>query len=236
MLFRSDLSDSGMRFYGKLPATLAAGDKITGHLVLPKGPVPFWGEVRERVAMPANPRVTTAIGCQFSTGDEGRQQLEEFLFGSDLQWVLNGYTDRVHTPMSRWLSDLVEGPVHNPVADVRWNSAELRVERDGPAEPVLLSSNSIASADVFVVSPNALPEHRDLILDVYRRTDASSRRVQLERFALPGASASAAGVSVYRLVDAGTDTAPSLPAPVRTAENVAAAERSRGFEALPSTY
>ena len=47
-----DLSDNGMRFYGRLPATLAPGDALTGHLQLPEGPVPFWGEVRSRVALP----------------------------------------------------------------------------------------------------------------------------------------------------------------------------------------
>lgn len=231
-----DLSDNGMRFYGKLPAAVDAGAKLTGHLLLPEGPVPFWGEVRGRVPMPGNPDVLKAIGCRFATSDEGRQRLEEFLFGSDLQWILNGYTDRVHTPMSRWLQSLVEGPQNNPLADVRWNAAELRVERDGPAEPVLLSAVAPGAAEVFVVSHNALPERRDLILDVHLRTDAPARQVRLERFVPAGAEGSETSVFVYRLARGDADSAPSASIPSVVTRDAGAFEKAHRPEALPSKY
>ena len=120
-----DLSDGGMRFYGKLPPTLDVGAALTGHLLLPDGAVPFWGEVRSRIALPGDSGLPKAIGCRFSTSDAGRERIEGFLFGSDLQWLLNGYTDRVHTPMSRWLGGAIEGPAANPLAGLRWNAGEL---------------------------------------------------------------------------------------------------------------
>ena len=61
--------------------------------------------------------------------------------------MLNGYTDQVHTPMSRLLPGTVPGPGPNPLVHVRWNAGLVRVERDGPAEPVLLSAEVDGSAD-----------------------------------------------------------------------------------------
>jgi cellulose synthase (UDP-forming) len=230
-----DLSENGMRFYGRLPATLAPGDALTGHLQLPEGPVPFWGQVRSRVALAGNEHVVKAIGCEFSTSDSGRQRLEQFLFGSDLQWVLNGYTDRIHTPMSRWLRS-VEGPVRNPLASVRWNAAELRVVREGPAEPVLLSTATGASHDVYVVSHHALPERRELLLEVYLRTDAPARRVELERYALPGPGGAETGVSVYRVCASTIDTSAPQRATALEAELSEEVTRPAGYEAQPSTF
>jgi cellulose synthase (UDP-forming) len=232
-----DLSDHGMRFYGKLPATLAAGDALTGHLLLPEGPVPFWGQVRGRITLPGDAHIVKAIGCEFATSDEGRQRLEQFLFGSDLQWILNGYTDRVHTPLSHWLKASIDGPLHNPLASVRWNAAEVRVERDGPAEPVLLSAVDGASAETYLVSHHALPERRELVLDVHLRSDAPARSVQLERVALTGPGGGETRVCVYRISASriATETPVAAPAP-STIETAPTRPAALGFEALPSTY
>ncbi|MEP7057571.1 MAG: glycosyltransferase [Caldimonas sp.] len=226
-----DISDSGMRFYAKFPAGLETGSALTGQLLLPEGPVAFHGEIRGQITMPGQPDVVKALGCQFSTSDEGLHRLEEFLFGSDLQWILNGYSDRVQTPMSRWLPDLVDGPLHNPIADVRWNSAELRVDADGPAEPVLLSATSVRSGDIYIVSHNVLPERRALILDVHLRTDTAARDVWLQRLALPSMGGGESSVSVYRVTAQGIRLKSK---PVLPASRPAAQPRRR--EAEPSTF
>ena len=226
-----------MRFYGKFPTSLAIGSKLTGQLLLPEGPVPFWGEVRGQVTDPNQHDTVKALGCAFSTSEEGRHRLEEFLFGSDLQWVLNGYTDRIHTPMSRWMPNMIDGPVHNPIADVRWNAAELRVDADGPAEPVLLSAVAMGWSDVYIVSHNALPEKRALILDVYLRTDTPARDVWLQRLSLPGMGGGESRVFVYRIIAQGMRQQPAptaAPLAIADARGPAKAERMR--EALPSTY
>jgi cellulose synthase (UDP-forming) len=231
-----DLSESGMRFYGKMPVSLAVGDALTGHFILPEGKVPFWGRVQGRIPAPGDGQVGRAIGCEFATSDEGRTRIEGFLFGSDLQWVLNGYSDRVHTPMSRWMPRLVAGPVHNPFADVRWNAAELRIERDGPAEPVLLSTTQGGSTEIFIVSHNALPEGRDLFLDVHVRTDTPRRCVQLERFRLPGVGEDDASLCTYRIDASVIEPAPTISRPTVAAYRNRSIPRQRDLDALPSTY
>lgn len=232
-----DVSENGLRFYGRLPVGLAVGDMLTGHLALPEARVAFWGEVRGAVPLPHQEPGLKAIGLHFSTSQEGRDQLEGFLFGSDLQWVLNGYTDQVETPMSRWLPRLVPGLAPNPLAQVQWNAGAVRVERDGPGESVLASATSAAAGAAFVVSHNALPEQRDLILEVTRRTDAPACRVRLERLALAGPGGSNLAVFAYRIVS-------SVALPPPAAESPAAATRV-GLddapdlprrESQPSTY
>lgn len=215
-----DLSESGMRFYGNLPASLVRGSKLNGLLALPGGPLAFWGEVRGLVPLTGSGDIAKAVGCEFSTSAKGRHRLEEFLFGSDLQWTMNGYSDQVATPMNRLFGRTIPGPVANPLAAVRWNAAELRLQTDGPAESALLSAGSFDAGDTLVLSHTALPEHRDLIVEVFRRTDTPRRTVRLERLALPGAL-STSTVFVYRLAAlAAAETAPAVFVPLEAPRRV----------------
>ena len=181
------------------------------------------------VASPSATGVTKALGCQFSTSTEGRHRLEEFLFGSGLQWAMNGFTDQVRTPMNRLFGKSIPGPLPNPLAKVRWNSAELRLRADGPAEPALLSAGGFDSEDALVLCHSALPENRNLIVDVFRRTDTPRRTVQLTRLELPGVVGSSS-VFVYRLAPA---AAIPIPAVQVVPEVMVPAPR---FEAAPSTF
>ena len=198
---------------------------------MPESRVAFWGEVRGAVPLPEDEPGLKAVGLHFSTSKEGRNQLEGFLFGSDLQWVLNGYTDQVDTPMSRLMPRLVPGPGPNPLAQVRWNAGAARVDRNGPAESVLMSARSAGSDDAFVVSHNALPEQRDLVLDVSRRTDAPTCSVRLERLALNGPGGGDIAVFAYRVVS--STELPPLPAATPQADDPWEVPRR---QSLPSTY
>ncbi|MEO5697103.1 MAG: glycosyltransferase [Burkholderiaceae bacterium] len=228
-----DVSDNGMRFYGNLPASLARGSTLNGQIELPGGPVTFQGEVRGLVALPGNIGVNKAVGCRFWTSAEDRHRLEEFLFGSDLQWTMNGYTDQVATPLSRWFGASIPGPVPNPLANVQWNATEFRLRDDGPGESALMSASGFESGDALVLSHNALPENRDLIVEVYRRTDTPCKRVQLHRVELPDIPG-ATSVFVYRLAPPLVAIAPA-PEVAAPAVPIATPARRRR-DAAPSTY
>ena len=196
-----DLSDVGMRFYGALPREVAAGDLLTGSLLLPDGPLAFWGEVRGIVGHADDAGAAVAAGCSFSTTDEGRHRLEGFLFGSDLQWQVNGYTDQVHTPLSRWLPRWVAGPKPHPLAERRWNAAQLRTH--SAALPLTaLVATAADGGDELLISYGSLPEGRALQLDVFRRTQAARRWVQLEAMAVAGDGSSP--LHAYRMRPAQT--------------------------------
>lgn len=98
----TDISPLGCRIAGVPAADASAGDDIAGELLLPTGPLPVVASVR--AVVPANRSASgePTLDCEFRWGlaDE-RNQLETFLFGSDLQWQLNGLSDRIQTPLER---------------------------------------------------------------------------------------------------------------------------------------
>jgi cellulose synthase (UDP-forming) len=239
-----DLTDSGMRFYGMLPTNLAAGAPVTGQILLPDGPLPLWGQVRSVISErdDSGPR---AVGCSFNTATRGRHRLEAFLFGSDLQWHVNGYTDQVHTPLSRLLPRWVPGPQPHPLADRRWNAVQLRVHARATPMAALVSAADAGDGDgdgdgdgeTLVIGYVALPTDRALEMQVFRRTAAPHQGVRLEPLALGGAASGF--VHAYRALPA------ALPAlvedPVEETQPAAlimraTIERARGDRSEPSGF
>ena len=203
-----DLSDTGLRFYADLVPGLAVGDRLHARIELPDGPLQLQAEVRGLFPGSEDEGVARAIGCRFSTRGDDRLRLEAFLFGSDLQWAVNGYSDRVHTPLSRLFRKAVPGPMPHPLTGLRWNAAWLRRAGSDAAanEPALLS----AGEGERLLSYRALPEGQDMEIQVFRRTRAAKRRVRLQAAELPGLTGP--GLHLYDLhpVLVGPDPSPAL--------------------------
>jgi cellulose synthase (UDP-forming) len=194
-----DLSAQSLRFYGALPPTLGVGGSVTGQLMLPQGPLALWGQVCSVQGKPGDsdadgPR---AVGCRINTTTEDRHRLETFLFGSDRQWHVNGYTDQVHTPLSRLLPRLVPGPQPHLLAHRRWNAAQLQVHPGTPWLPALAAETGATEGDALLISYVALPTDRPLALRVFRRTAVPLRGVRLEPLTL--AVTADTEVHAYRL-------------------------------------
>jgi len=102
----TDISPLGCRVVGAPVSGSRGGDELQGELLLPTGPLPVRALVRTVLA-DSEKATPVALGCEFRWGlSDERNQLEMFLFGSDLQWRLNGFEDRVRTPLERvhdWL-------------------------------------------------------------------------------------------------------------------------------------
>jgi cellulose synthase (UDP-forming) len=97
----TDISPLGCRVVGAPVTGTRGGEELQGELVLPTGPLPVRIMVRSVLA-DSGTAAPVALGCEFRWGiSDERNQLEMFLFGSDLQWRLNGYEDRVQTPLER---------------------------------------------------------------------------------------------------------------------------------------
>lgn len=94
-----DVSSSGFRFYGPLPQHLGVGSQVRGDLFLPTGATPFAALVRAETMAPDG-RHATGVRCSFEWADPAqRNALECYLFGTDLQWTVNGLDDRTPTPL-----------------------------------------------------------------------------------------------------------------------------------------
>ena len=118
----TDISPLGCRIVGAPVSGARGGDELRGELLLPSGPLPV--RILVRTVLVGREKATPqALGCEFRWGlSDERNQLEMFLFGSDLQWRLNGLEDRVRTPLER-LRDLQRGerPVRRRLASQHWS-------------------------------------------------------------------------------------------------------------------
>lgn len=95
-----NIASSGCHLCGPLPPDLRAGSQLRGVLTLPSGPLPVTLQT-VTAPMAAGPR--RAVGCRFVWQQaELRDQLDQFLYGSDLQWHLLALQERRTTP-SEWL-------------------------------------------------------------------------------------------------------------------------------------
>jgi len=175
-----DVSESGMRFYGRLPAGLQPGSRVSGQLTLPDGPLEFSGEVRMMLPTPGEEGFR-GFGFAFTLRKAEQYRLERFLYGSDLQWVLNGYSDQVGTPLSRLLPRRVHGPRARAFALLHWNAAEVTGHSPGAAAQVLVSTSGSDGAQRWVLSYSELPENQDLHLEIFRRTASGNGTVRLQR-------------------------------------------------------
>jgi cellulose synthase (UDP-forming) len=194
-----DISESGFRFYGRLPAKLEVGQAVHGRIALPDEPMPFRGEVRSVFA--GEDGLLRAVGCRFETDPQHMHRLETFLFGSDLQWSLNSLSDRIHTPMSRLWPGEVEGPRRSELAGVRWNAAALsdrRVERESPVM-ALVSTPQDERGSAVLLSFTALPVGRNLHMEVAKRCLEPAVDCQLSPMTL---AAAPPGIHLYRLCPA----------------------------------
>jgi cellulose synthase (UDP-forming) len=118
----TDISPLGCRIVGAPVSSARSGDELTGELLLPTGPLPVNVAVRA-VLLDADQAAPAALGCEFKWGlSDERNQLEMFLFGSDLQWRLNGLEDRVRTPLERVRDVLLgERPAKRRLASQHWS-------------------------------------------------------------------------------------------------------------------
>lgn len=95
-----DVSTDGFRYYGRFPVTAKPGSKFSGELTVPSGRFQFEGTVR--VVRSAEDGEARSLGCSFEWKSRAaKDQLSVFLYGSDLQWRVNGMEERAPTPIER---------------------------------------------------------------------------------------------------------------------------------------
>jgi cellulose synthase (UDP-forming) len=176
-----DLTENGLRFCGALPANLQVDSGFMGRLTLPDGPLRFTGKVRSLIARPDHPEVLTGFGGVISTSSDDQLRIEQFLFGSDMQWLVNGYSDQTQTPLSHFFPDRVPGPHPAVFRNVRWSAAEIR-RADGRLLQALLSASAgMHAQNVWLLSFNRLPERRPLRLECFGGAEGTTQTVQLQR-------------------------------------------------------
>lgn len=116
-----DLSCSGMFLVAPKELNAARGGHINGTLFLPDGPLSF--EAVVRAIHDGDKGTLNGLGCELIWKDKtSRARLERFLYGSDLEWHLNNFSEKNWT-----LLDGMSGEEHKVVALPTWNKTRKSV-------------------------------------------------------------------------------------------------------------
>ena len=114
-----DVSSSGFKFHGAIPPHLGVGMQVEGDFFIASGRLPFNATVRN--AFRDRERRVTGIGCSFEWLDEAeRDRLDLYLYGTDLQWQLNGLGEQARTPLERLAQIFTGRPRRSPLDAMRW--------------------------------------------------------------------------------------------------------------------
>jgi cellulose synthase (UDP-forming) len=174
----TDISPMGFRLTGTPVPGIRPGDEIRGELVLPTGRLPVLARVRDLVpGSGGDSGAPSTLGCEFQWASTAtRNQLELFLFGSDLQWRLNGLDDRVQTPLER-LAAIFAGKARQGVPMAQHWSPLLYRGGSATSEPALgfISAADPATSARTVVVLGALP--RNLRINAEEVTANGAREI-----------------------------------------------------------
>ena len=119
-----DLSPSGVSFYGKL-GEVSVGDTLPISLYMPDGIFEAQLEIRSLVTSKQDGEVyVRAVGGIFTNlPTSAVQRIEQFLYGSNAQWLVNQLHDDSHTPMQHL--GIVEKTKVSAKRDNYWSSCEI---------------------------------------------------------------------------------------------------------------
>ena len=106
-----NLSSAGLRLHAHLCDDRIPGDKLQGQLWLPGSCLPFEATIKRVITSPAcGCRHATAYGLEFNWQDHSqRDQLDRFLYGSELQWHVQELQETNRTPL-QWLGSVLTRP------------------------------------------------------------------------------------------------------------------------------
>jgi len=133
-----DLSASGMFLMVPNEVQLARGETFAGTLFMPDGPLSFEAVVRSFHDGDDSSNLQ-AVGCEMIWKDTvARSRLERFLYGSDLEWHINNYTEKNWTLLSG-----VSTEEHKVIALPSWNRTRTSTVSPLVLGPVDASSDAV---------------------------------------------------------------------------------------------
>ncbi|HSF48336.1 MAG TPA: glycosyltransferase family 2 protein [Burkholderiales bacterium] len=147
-----NISSSGCRIHAKFPEGVDLGTAVRGEIHLPHRVLPFTANVRALVKSPGQDYVK-AIGCRFGEWPEshGRDELERFLYGTDLQWHVQQLEEKSEAALDRLtisarrkrLSDAYWAPVLFDMPETNLASQIGLISVGEPEQRTLLASRQL---------------------------------------------------------------------------------------------
>lgn len=198
-----NISSSGCKFYGALPEILEIDDDVMGKITLPSGVLPFNGKVAAKLMSSPDDgqQYTKGIGCEFDWKEvHHRDQLDLFLYGSNLQWTLHHLSEKSLTPFEWLFKKFKKQEIIRQVRAQFWGAVRYHYERQTEEEALLgLIANNLDEHGTVVITFAALKENETLVFKTYSRIpqpDLIKRVEIIEMLESPGAT-----LFVYKMVD-----------------------------------
>lgn len=166
-----DISSNGFSFYGRLAEPLSRDAPLHIDIFLPTTVISVKARIRSlHRAGPENDRYVKSIGCSFAWEDRDQQdQLSVFLYASDMQWKINGLSDKGLTPvqkLGRWLRGIPQRTIEAPP---RWAPVLIQAEGSlahlGPTMGIV----SIGARQRQIITVRPIPAGAPLRLRAFSR-------------------------------------------------------------------
>jgi cellulose synthase (UDP-forming) len=106
-----DISSAGLKLHARLSDDRMPGDSLQGQLWLPGFCLPFEATIKRLITTQARGcHRVKAYGLEFNWRDQAqRDQLDRFLYGSELQWHVQELQETSRTPL-QWLGSMLSRP------------------------------------------------------------------------------------------------------------------------------
>jgi cellulose synthase (UDP-forming) len=106
-----NISSAGLRLHAHLCDDRMPGDSLEGQLWLPGSCLPFKATIKQMITIHARGcHHVKAYGLEFNWGNQAqRDQLDRFLYGSELQWHVQELQETNRTPL-QWLGSTLSRP------------------------------------------------------------------------------------------------------------------------------
>lgn len=166
-----NISSNGFSFYGRLAEPLHQDTLLRVDIFLPTTVIGVQARIRSlNRAGPETDRYVKSIGCSFVWEDRDQQdQLSVFIYASDMQWKINGLSDRARTPLqklARWLSGKPDRAVRAPP---RWAPVLIQAEGSLASLGPTMGIVSIGARQRQIISVRPIPAGAPLRLRAFSR-------------------------------------------------------------------
>ncbi len=199
-----NISSSGCKFYGGFPNTLEIGDPISGKITMPSGELLFHGVVAARMLSPPDEhgeRYIKGVGCHFIWEYEDNQdELDLFLYGSDLQWTLHHLTEQSLTPFEWLLKKIKKQEIIRQVRADYWGAVRYHYASESEEKSAMgLIAHDVYTHGSIVISFAPLQQNKALVLKTYSRMAHPDTLKQVEL--VETLESPSATLYVYKLVE-----------------------------------
>ena len=153
-----DVSSNGFMVMADTKSPLRAGELIEGEMYLPSGIMQFRARTTTQISTLPDSNIKS-IGCEFAwESNRQKDQLELFLYGSDLEWRIQQIDEQIKTPLEYIFGQFKRPESALPPA-THWSSALCRDETtpDGKVQSGVITLDLDAKRrNLVVFSPLAV--------------------------------------------------------------------------------